>query len=40
LAKFLDRGVEPVLEVDEGVDRPNLLPDLLPGHNLARPAEQ
>ena len=39
LPKLLDGSVEPMLEVDEGVDRPKLLPDLIPGYNFACPTE-
>src|SRR5579863_7862663 len=40
LAKLLDRGVEPVFEVDEGVGGPKLLPDLLSRDHFTCTIEQ
>ena len=37
---LLDRGVEPVLEIDEGVGFPEPFAQFLPGHDLARAFEQ
>ena len=39
LPELLDGSVEPMLEVDEGVGRPKLLPDLIPGYHFACPTE-
>src|SRR5208337_5555704 len=35
IANFVYRGVEAVIEVDEGVGRPNLCAQLVPRHDLA-----
>jgi hypothetical protein len=40
LPKLLDGGVEPVLEVDEGVSGPKPLPDLLASDDFARATEK